>query len=78
MKNKIASKNFILKITLQRNLQSVAIERNEVYVSRAGMAKGNTHLQKVNKCFTGVGFFVVLCCPGRKNLFRCIPDMELT
>lgn len=35
MKKKTASKNFILKIKLQRNLQSVAKAKKEVYVSRA-------------------------------------------
>lgn len=78
MKNKIASKNFILKITLQRNLQSVAIEKNEVYVSRAGNGKRKHTLAKSKQMFHGGCFFVVLCCPGRKNLFRCIPYMELT
>lgn len=59
MKNKIASKNFILKITLQRNLQSVAIERNEVYVSRAGNGKRKHTLAKGKQMFHGGWVF---CC----------------
>jgi len=35
MKKKTANKNFILQITLQRNLQSVAREKKELYISRA-------------------------------------------
>lgn len=76
MKHKIASKNFILKITLQRNLQSVVKKKCFMLVG-LDMAKGNTYHQIVNKCFMVVGFFLVLC-PGRKNLFTCIPDMKLT
>lgn len=54
MKKKTASKNFILKIKLQRNLWSVAKEKKEVYVKRARYGKWE-HIPTKSKQM-GLGF----------------------
>lgn len=72
MKHRIASKNFILKVMLQRNLQSVVKESS--LCQQGWIWQKEIHKQ----IFHGNCVFCCLRCPGRENLFTSIPDMKLT